>query len=627
MPRNLTDYRVFIATPGGLQEERTLFKEVLEDFNLADANHRGLNFTPVGWEITLGGLGRPQELIDQDVLSCDYFVMLLHDRWGTPPGAGIDGRLYTSGTEEEFNVALKAYQEGQIRDILLLFKHVDEKRLSDPGEQLASVLAFRKEREARRDLLFHSFDHGKAFGNVLRRHLSSWVRKLEQKNGDLQEFEVKATKENFVRRPNTSLPATARGNAQAYDLVSDAEARAEAGAILEAEVLFSRVVSTTDDPWVLARYGRFLRKIGHLVTARAILQRAIELSDLGRNLEVEAYAYKQLGLIHARTDSPETGIAQLGKAIELYGNVDSPENMAKCYREIGLIQNKLGKHGEAAKAFSDALDLLSPTADTKVRASILGFLGVSYRSQGDLDRAEFFQREALRLVENSGDRRSLAPIWANLGNILRQRGELTEALSYNERALKTYEDLGDKQGIARERSNIGNCLRLLGRHKEALTHFNESLVLAEVLGNRQGVAFQLASLGLVYQELGELHEAERLHIRALEIFDQLKSLRYQAQQYENIGRIYRMQHLFDEAEIRLTRARELYQSGRFPQGLATVQFERGLLALEREDREAARSELAEAHSSLSDLGLTLEAARARAALAAIDDLPLADPGN
>lgn len=617
MPRQLTDYRVFIATPNGLQDERKQFKEVLEDYNLADANHRGLNFTPVGWEITLGGIGRPQELIDQDIKGCDFFVMILHDRWGTPPGPTSDGQTYSSGTEEEFGVALSAHQEGQVREVLLLFKHVDEKRLSDPGEQLGAVLRFRKEREGRRDILFHTFDHPKAFENILRRHLSSWVRRLEHGNGDSKAFAVTTTRESFVRRPNTSIQVTDIGNVHAYEIVSEAESKAERGDILEAEVLFSRVISATDDPWVLVRYGRFLRKIGHLVTAKDVLKRAVEFSDFGKNREVEAYAYKQLGLIHARTDSPQNGIAQLRKAIALYSEVESPTNMAKCFREIGLIQNKQGLHNDAAKSFAEALQLLKDSPDTHARASILGFLGVSYRSQGDLDRAEDYQRQALALVESMGDRRALAPIWGNLGNILRQRGKLNEAMEFNLRALVIYEELGDKQGIAREHSNIGNCLRLLGRLDEAQIHFNESLSLAEALGNRQGVAFQLASLGLLHQEMADYDEAERLHIRALDIFAELHSTQYQALQHENIAKIYRLQGLNEKASEMLDRARQIYLMGNFPQGLASVQLERGLIAVAKKEVAIAKAELSAALHAFNKLGLHLNAKLTSDALEAL----------
>src|SRR5205807_657203 len=94
---------------------------------------------PVGWEDTLGGVGRPQELINEDLRGCDYAVFLFNDRWGTPTGNGK-----TSGTQEEWELALELYEKRSIRKICLFFRDVDPKKLSDPGDQLKSVIEFRK---------------------------------------------------------------------------------------------------------------------------------------------------------------------------------------------------------------------------------------------------------------------------------------------------------------------------------------------------------------------------------------------------------------------------------------------------------------------------------------------------
>jgi hypothetical protein len=83
--RNLTDYRVFIASPGGLESERQAFKDILFEQNINEANGRNTHFTPEGWEITISGVGRPQSLINKQIEECDYFILLLHDRWGSSP--------------------------------------------------------------------------------------------------------------------------------------------------------------------------------------------------------------------------------------------------------------------------------------------------------------------------------------------------------------------------------------------------------------------------------------------------------------------------------------------------------------------------------------------------------------
>src|SRR4051812_36490100 len=104
MPTQLTAYRIFIASPGGLIEVRQRFRLVIEKYNTEDAIRRGVLFIPVGWELTLGGLGRPQSLINREIEECDAFFLILHDRWGSNPG-GAEG--YTSGTEEEYHKALE----------------------------------------------------------------------------------------------------------------------------------------------------------------------------------------------------------------------------------------------------------------------------------------------------------------------------------------------------------------------------------------------------------------------------------------------------------------------------------------------------------------------------------------
>jgi len=174
MPSAVTAYRIFIASPGGLDDERQTFRQVINDYNESDALDDGALFVPVGWELARAGMGRPQELINAMVRRCDYFVLVLHDRWGTAPSAGGP---YTSGTEEEFHIARQCFQNQTMRDIAIFFKEVDPRRVSDPGAQLQKVLGFRASLEASRELLFTRFDSLAAFETRLRNHLGDWRRR------------------------------------------------------------------------------------------------------------------------------------------------------------------------------------------------------------------------------------------------------------------------------------------------------------------------------------------------------------------------------------------------------------------------------------------------------------------
>ena len=139
MPQRITQYRVFIGSPGGLDAERERFRKALEKCSLDHGDQKGIRFEPVGWEQTIGGVGRAQGQINHDLSRCDFAVFVLHDRWGTPSGNGS-----TSGTEEEWDLAEKLYKEGQIRNIALLFKNINSEKLEDPGAQLKPVLDLEK---------------------------------------------------------------------------------------------------------------------------------------------------------------------------------------------------------------------------------------------------------------------------------------------------------------------------------------------------------------------------------------------------------------------------------------------------------------------------------------------------
>jgi hypothetical protein len=86
MSKQITQYRIFIASPGGLVEERNAFKKAIEKTNSREGEPRGVQFLPVGWELTLNKQGRPQALINEEVKTCDYFFLVLHNRWGSSTG-------------------------------------------------------------------------------------------------------------------------------------------------------------------------------------------------------------------------------------------------------------------------------------------------------------------------------------------------------------------------------------------------------------------------------------------------------------------------------------------------------------------------------------------------------------
>jgi len=126
---------VFLASPGDVEAERAAVREVASRVN-ANFEDRGVRVRVVGWEQVRPELGRPQELINPLVYKCDVFIGLLNRRWGSETG------LYSSGFEEEFEVALQRRQSGGTPGIGMFFAELPAEALDDPGAQLQAVMSF-----------------------------------------------------------------------------------------------------------------------------------------------------------------------------------------------------------------------------------------------------------------------------------------------------------------------------------------------------------------------------------------------------------------------------------------------------------------------------------------------------
>lgn len=100
-----TVYRVVIASPSDIREERRIVREVVHDWNAAHAATRGLVLLPVGWESdSVPVMGdRPQAIINSQIIkNADLLIAAFWTRLGSPTGKA------PSGTVEEIRELLSA---------------------------------------------------------------------------------------------------------------------------------------------------------------------------------------------------------------------------------------------------------------------------------------------------------------------------------------------------------------------------------------------------------------------------------------------------------------------------------------------------------------------------------------
>ncbi len=450
MSEKLTGYRIFIATPGGLQEQRKAFRKVISDYNECEAIHRVAHFIPVGWEITLGGIGRPQSLINEDIRKCDFFVLMLWDRWGSPPDASGTGR-FTSGTEEEYHIALECMrdQNRPMRQIVVFFKSVDPRQLTDPGDQLKKVLTFKQTLESEHSLLFHTFDQTEEFENWLRRYLGQWLRDHEGggtvKGSPAGPPPEPAVPVSFPLSP----PPGKTEEPRITELLDEAKKLAQAGKLTEAETRFAQATVRGDSPAAINAYGLFLYRVGRLAQAEVNFRRVLEIAESMHQEEWAAAVYGNLGLIYKSRGQLAEAEQMHRKALEIDERLGDQEGVAEDYSNLGLVFQSRGKLDEAEQMYRKALEIYERLGNQQGMAEDYGNLGLIFQSRGKLDEAEQMHRKALEIDERLGNQEGMANQYNNLGLIYRTRGQLDIVKEYWTKAKALYDKVGIPDGSNR----------------------------------------------------------------------------------------------------------------------------------------------------------------------------------
>ncbi len=375
MPKQLTQYRVFIGSPGGLEEERRRFQDKLRRFTALNAEHRGVLFHPVGWEDTLTGVGRPQALINEDLKQCDYAVFVLHDRWGSATGGD-----YSSGTEEEFVLAEELYEKRKIWQIALYFKEVDARQLRDPGRQLEAVLAFRKRIEDGKRYLFHAYGALDSFADSVEAHLARWLLDHESRSSGQSAIglatgaevgDVERGQQNSIVVPNFEFwVAEARR-------LSDAKPPDHDGSLFCA--VKATACAKSDVEWAQARNVQAVSHfhLGRLDDAIGLFTQIVERFSSSIEPERRTWHAKALvnrGLSLGGLGRGEEAISVYDDVVGRFGMAGEPalrEQVARALVNKGIRLGELGRGEEAISVYDDVVGRFGTAGEPALRRLVV----------------------------------------------------------------------------------------------------------------------------------------------------------------------------------------------------------------------------------------------------------------
>jgi len=211
MPRKRREthkiYKVFIASPGDVQAERSIAFAVIDELNQIYASmSKGDRLEVRAWEKhSHPDLGSPQEVIKRQIPigECDIFIGIFWKRFGTPPGSvrPSDGRPYLSGTEEEIETAIAARKESiNQRPVIMLYRKLDgpQGQMTDEDHlQYAKVIEFFRQcaPDGEHPALVKGFTENQ-FKDILREHLLQVMADFESQQQIAPSPPIKSTNGN-----------------------------------------------------------------------------------------------------------------------------------------------------------------------------------------------------------------------------------------------------------------------------------------------------------------------------------------------------------------------------------------------------------------------------------------------
>lgn len=197
--------RVFISSPGDVQIERNIARNVIKELNSLYAQH--LKIEVLMWEdFPLSADATFQEGINYFLTNehIDLAVFILWSRLGTPLSVKFrkeDGSPYNSGTEYEFDLMMKLHKEcGHPTRILTYVKKDDSYPKDCKWDELRELLrqkegldSFLKEyfrdEETNSNYAYLPFGKNISFEQVFRTHLTNAIKDNIGEVGDLKEWE------------------------------------------------------------------------------------------------------------------------------------------------------------------------------------------------------------------------------------------------------------------------------------------------------------------------------------------------------------------------------------------------------------------------------------------------------
>jgi tetratricopeptide (TPR) repeat protein len=456
--------RIFLASPGDLEDERAAVRACVEEHNARRQGASNVTYEVIEWDRVRGTARRAQEAINELIGESHFMIALFKSAWGSKPGSPWG---YTSGTEEElFTGLLELGQAGQpMRDVWVAF--------IDHPSSAERIVNLRQQMIDQHSVMFEAIADLRDLKRKLTGLLESWEALAGVKVPRHVDLMPSSGKE-VLRAANLRL----RGE----KFVDLGQPDAGLAALKEAAVLGGPVEQLA--------YARFLRRNGDLDGAHASTQQAIghfvDGSPLYSPLAAEAFA-AQARVLRAQGRHVEA-IGRLEHALTLPLADDAYTQTVRCriLDDLGLAHQKVGDLPAARRNFGRAIEARRQSGPgSEMCQSLINLARLEIRV-GELETAAGIAHEVIEALRGTPP----TALHANAGVLAAQvrlrQSRPSEGIPYAERALALDRQIANRHGEAISLLVLAQCCREAGRREDAERHARNCLEVNRSMGDENG---------------------------------------------------------------------------------------------------------------------------------------------
>jgi tetratricopeptide (TPR) repeat protein len=240
-------------------------------------------------------------------------------------------------------------------------------------------------------------------------------------------------------------------------------------------------------------------------------------SQIG-DLEVEANAYHQLGIVFHYQRDFQTAEQWYRKSLEIKERTGNQEGIARAYHQLGILAEERRDFVAAREWYGKSLEINEKLENEKDLAATYHQLGWVAQLLDDPAEAERWYLKSLEISRRLGHDSGSAMSLAQLGSLARNRKDYKTAWGYTLETAEIFERLHDEPNTATAYTKLGLIAAETRDLEAAEGLYRISLAISEKLKDAYGSAFVYGNLGNLESERGNYLESGRWLIKCIGAF-------------------------------------------------------------------------------------------------------------